>query len=85
MHDSKRYRAAAADCLLAAETCEPCYRKLHLSMAISWLSLAHSQEVTEDLLASCDIAGPIVADKPVRTAPRARAAPEVNPRPLYPR
>jgi hypothetical protein len=41
MHDSPRYRDMAAKSLRAAqETCEPHYRKLQLSMAVSWLSLA---------------------------------------------
>ncbi len=39
MHDSTRYRDMAAKCLQAAqETCQPHYRKLQLSMAVSWLS-----------------------------------------------
>jgi len=41
MHASRRYRDSAAECLLAAqEASQPHCRKLHLSMAISWLSLA---------------------------------------------
>jgi hypothetical protein len=45
MRDSERYRFKAAECLLAAERCEPSYRKqLHLSMALSWLSLARADE-----------------------------------------
>jgi len=50
MHDSQRYRDSAAECLLAAEeACQPYYRKLHLSMAISWLSLARQYEAIERL------------------------------------
>ena len=45
MHDSRRYRDNAAECLLAAqEACELHCRKLHLSMADSWLSLARRDE-----------------------------------------
>jgi hypothetical protein len=43
MHDLHRYRDSAAECLLAAdEACQPYYRKLHLSMAASWLWMAAS-------------------------------------------
>ena len=51
MHDSQRYRDNAAECLLAAqEAREPHYRQLHLSMALSWLSLAYHDEALDDLL-----------------------------------
>jgi hypothetical protein len=57
MHDSQRYRDSAAECLLAAqEACQPYYRKLHLSMADSWLSLARRDEAMDNLLASWDTA-----------------------------
>jgi hypothetical protein len=50
MHGSRRYRDSAAGCLLAAqEASQPHYRKLHLSMAISWLSLARQYEAIERL------------------------------------
>jgi hypothetical protein len=53
MHDSQRYRDRAAECLLAAqEACQPYYRKLHLSMAASWLSLARQGEAIDNLLAT---------------------------------
>jgi hypothetical protein len=56
MHDSRRYRDSAAECLLAAqEACQPYYGKLHLSMAASWLSLAHQDEAIDNLLASRDM------------------------------
>jgi hypothetical protein len=56
MHDSRRYRDNAAECLLAAqEACQPYYRKLRLSMAVSWLSLARQDEAMDDLLASRDM------------------------------
>jgi hypothetical protein len=56
MHDSRSYRDNAAQCLLAAqEACKPYYRKLRLSMAVSWLSLARQDEAMDDLLASRDM------------------------------
>ena len=52
MHDSRRYRYNAADCLKAAhETHEPHYRRLYLLMASSWLSLADQDGAMDDLLA----------------------------------
>jgi hypothetical protein len=55
MHDSQRYRYSAQECLLAAkEASEPCYRKLRLSMASSWLSLARKEEAMDDGLVSWD-------------------------------
>jgi hypothetical protein len=63
MHDSRRYRDSAAECLLAAQqACQPCYRKLHLSMAASWLSLARQDEAIDNLLANWDTAKPIKTD-----------------------
>jgi hypothetical protein len=59
MHDSRRYRYNAAECVLAAqEGCEPLRRKLHLSMAASWLSLARLDAAMDDLLPSQDRAAP---------------------------
>jgi hypothetical protein len=56
MHDSRSYRDNAAHGLLAAqEACQPYYRKLRLSMAVSWLSLARQDEAMDDLLASRDM------------------------------
>jgi hypothetical protein len=63
MHDSRRYRDSAAECLLAAqEACEPYYRKLQLSMAVSWLSLARHDEAIDHVLASWDMAAPVKTD-----------------------
>jgi hypothetical protein len=63
MHDSRRYRDSAAECLLAAqEACQPYYRKLQLSMAASWLSLARQDEAIDNLLASWDTAKPMKTD-----------------------
>jgi hypothetical protein len=70
MHDSRSYRDNAAHCLLAAqEACQPHFRKLRLSMAISWLSLARQDEAMDNLLASHDTAQPdaLVGSNP--TAP----------------
>ena len=63
MHDSRRYRDSAAECLLAAqEACQPYYRKLHLSMVASWLSLARQDEAIDNLFASWDMAAPVKTD-----------------------
>jgi hypothetical protein len=63
MHDSRRYRDNAAECLLAAqEACELHCRKLHLSMADAWLSLARRDEAMDNLLASRDTAEPVKTD-----------------------
>jgi hypothetical protein len=60
MHDSRRYRDRATECLLAAqEACEPYYRKLELSMAVSWLALARQDEAMDNLLAGWDRAEPV--------------------------
>jgi hypothetical protein len=63
MQDSGCYRNSAAECLLAAEeTCQHYYRKLHLSLATSWLSLARHDEAIDNLLASWDMDEPIKTD-----------------------
>ena len=57
MHNSRRYRGNAVDCLQAARDArEPHYKRLFLLMAQSWLSLATQDEATDDLLASWSIA-----------------------------
>jgi hypothetical protein len=65
MHDSQRYRSNAADCLLAAQDARRPYddRKVRLSMASSWLSLARQDEAMDDLFASWDKAEPINPDQ----------------------
>jgi hypothetical protein len=51
MHASRECREIAAECLLAAQQAsQPHRRKFHLSMAISWLSLARRYEAIERLL-----------------------------------
>jgi hypothetical protein len=51
LNDAQRYRMNAAECLSAAERCEPPYRSLTLAIAASWLSLARQQEAMDGLLA----------------------------------
>jgi hypothetical protein len=46
----------------AKQACEPYYRSLHLSMAVSWLSLARRHEAMDNLLASWDTAEPVKTD-----------------------
>ena len=59
MHDPKRYRSSAADCLTAArDACRPGNRGIHLSMAASWLSLARQDEAMDDLLAKWETSNP---------------------------
>jgi hypothetical protein len=41
--------------LAAQEACQPYHRKIHLSMAASWLSLARRDEAIDNLLASWDL------------------------------
>jgi hypothetical protein len=61
MHDARRYRVNAAECVLAAQEARlPYYRKLRLSMAASWLSLARQDE--DNLLASWEEAEPEKVD-----------------------
>jgi hypothetical protein len=61
MHDSRRYRDSAAECLLASRDAgQPYYRNLFLSMAASWLALAHQDEAIDNRFASWD------TDKPIR-------------------
>jgi hypothetical protein len=51
MNDAQRYRTNAAECLSAAERCDPPYRDLTLTIAASWLSLARQQTAMDELLA----------------------------------
>jgi hypothetical protein len=64
MRDSQLYRLNAAECLSAAqEASQPCYRKLRLSMASSWLSLARQDEAMDALLARWDAGIPFRPDR----------------------
>jgi hypothetical protein len=57
MPDARRYRDSAAECLSAAQDArEPYHRKIRLSMATAWLSLARRDEAVDNLLASWDTA-----------------------------
>jgi hypothetical protein len=47
MHNSQRYRYKAAACLRAAQQADPIRGKIHLSMALSWLSLARQDEAID--------------------------------------
>jgi hypothetical protein len=50
MQASQHYRNSAAECLLAAQEASQSHRRqFHLSMAISWLSLARQYEAIEHL------------------------------------
>jgi hypothetical protein len=51
MNDARRYRLNAAECLLAAETCEAPYRGLILAVATSWHALARQDEAMDELIA----------------------------------
>jgi hypothetical protein len=58
MNHARRYRGNAADCLLAAKTCDPSYRGLILAVATSWHALARQDEAMDELLASWSITAP---------------------------
>jgi hypothetical protein len=63
MRNSQGYRYSAQECLLAAkETSQPHYRKLRLSMASSWLSLARQEEFMDNLLVSSETAESVKID-----------------------
>lgn len=63
MYDYQRYRYSAKECLLVAqEASEPACRKLRLSMASTWLSLARRDEKMNILLANRDTAEPVKND-----------------------
>jgi hypothetical protein len=50
MNDAQRCRMNAAECLSAAERCGQPYRRLTLSIAETWLSLARHEEAMDALL-----------------------------------
>jgi hypothetical protein len=59
MYDAQRYRGPEAECLRAAyRERQPYSRALRVSMAASWLSLAHQDEAMDELQAHCDTAEP---------------------------
>ena len=47
MNDARRYRVNAADCLLAAKSCQPGYRAIILSVSACWHSLAIEEEAAD--------------------------------------
>ena len=61
MYGSKRYRYNAAEYLRAAQVArDQFHRKVHLSMALSWLSLAREDEAASTPTISCaDVPLPI--------------------------
>jgi hypothetical protein len=58
MNDAQRYRMNAAECLSAAERCDPHYRGHLFCVAASWLGLGRREETSRDLLESWGIAAP---------------------------
>jgi hypothetical protein len=51
MNDARRYRVNAAECLLAAKTCEASYRSALLAISAAWYALAVQDEEIDRLLA----------------------------------
>jgi hypothetical protein len=49
MNDARRYRVNAADCLLAAKSCQSGYRAIILSVSACWHSLAIEEEAIDVL------------------------------------
>jgi hypothetical protein len=69
MHDARRYRSNVVECLLAAQVAQrQSDRKLHLSLATSWLSLARLDEEIDNLLPSWKTTEPTQTDHVWRTA-----------------
>jgi hypothetical protein len=74
MRNSRRYRDATAGCLSAAiEASQPCYRRLHLSMAVSWLSLAHRDKERPAVLASRVAVEPLKLQRSYQAQPNDRS------------
>jgi hypothetical protein len=59
MSDAQRYRMNAAECLAAADRCEQPYRRLTLSIAETWPSLARHEEAMYGLLGKWSEAGSV--------------------------
>jgi hypothetical protein len=82
MKDAQRYRMNAAECISAAERCEPAYRDLTLAIAEAWLSLASQQEAMDELLAiwtqarsaTSKASLPIIPSRPAASIPNRREA-----------
>jgi hypothetical protein len=77
MNDAQRYRMNAAECLSAAERCEPPYRGLTLAVAASWLSLARQQKAMDELLAIWSEARTVTLADTSRALLRAHAVKQV--------
>jgi glucose/arabinose dehydrogenase len=75
MNDARRFRMNAAECLLAAKTCEPPYRGLILAVATSWHALARQDEAIDELIESWSMAdsAALVATVPRKVPARAGA------------
>jgi hypothetical protein len=58
MRNSQRYRLNAAECLVAATSCQGDYRGLLVCIAAFWHALARQDEAMEKLLASWEVAEP---------------------------
>jgi hypothetical protein len=58
MRDSQRCRYNAAECLLAAKSCQDDYAGLLVSIAAFWQALARHDEAVEKLLANWEAALP---------------------------
>jgi len=59
MNDARRYRMNAAECLLAAKTCEPSYRSVLLTTSAAWYALAIEVEEIDSLLAKWSEPAPV--------------------------
>ena len=59
MNDARRYRVNAAECLLAAKTCELFYRSGILAISAAWYALAIEDEEIDRLLAKWSEPAPV--------------------------
>ena len=59
MNDARRYRMNAAECLLAAKTCEPSYRSILLTISAARYALAIQDEEIDRLLATWSELAPV--------------------------
>jgi hypothetical protein len=59
MNDARRYRVNAAECLLAAKTCEPFYRSGILAISAAWYALAIEDEEIDRLFATWSEPAPV--------------------------
>jgi hypothetical protein len=69
-------RMNAAECLSAAERCEPTYRDLTLAVAEAWLSLARQQQAIDELLG---IWGTALSDTSAVSSQRSLQCPPASP------